>query len=187
MEGKISRNFSVPDKRERHGHNVNEQIVATSVRVIDAEGAMLGVMPIEQALGMADEADLDLVEINPNSNPPVCKIIDYGKFRFSLQKKAKEARVRQKGVELKELKFRPNIDPHDLGIKLNRAVEFLKAGHKVKVTLQFRGREITHRELGERVIDNIVEGVALVGKPSAPVQREGRTMHMTLVPGAQAA
>src|ERR1700691_2180659 len=133
---------------EKGGPRANRDIRAVQVQLIDAEGHNRGVTNLADAIKLAEDASLDLVEIVPNANPPVCKILDYGKFRFLEQKKAAEARKKQKIVEIKEIKLRPGIDDHDYGVKMKSVMRFFEEGDKVKVTLRFRGREMAHQELG---------------------------------------
>src|SRR5579863_972115 len=131
---------------------INQQITAPRVRLIDAHGQMLGIIPVPEAIRKAEAAGLDLVEIVPGAEPPVCKIMDYGKYRYEVQKKAHEARRKQKVIQIKEIKLRPGIDKHDLEIKLRNACSWLDEGDKVKFTLKFRGREMAHQDLGMAVI-----------------------------------
>ena len=162
--------------------NVNQHIRVDKVRLIDSEGEMLGVVLLSEALEKAKAVKLDLVEIVPNSTPPVCKIMDYGKYKFDAQKKAHDARKKQKVVALKEVKLRPNIDVHDLGIKINRAKKFIENGDKVKFSLRFRGREITHKELGLAVINNIKEQLDEVAKIEVEPKFEGMLVIMVMGP-----
>lgn len=149
-----------PDAKKSDENRINDQIRVPKVRLIDADGEMLGVVNTREALLKAQDAGLDLVEISPNADPPVCKILDYGKFRYQEQKKKNEARKKQKIIEIKELKLRPTIEQHDLDVKLRAAIRFLEEGDKVKFTLRFRGREMAHRELGMKVLDRVKEGLA---------------------------
>lgn len=141
---------------------INDQIRSPKVRVVDEDGEMLGVMPTRTAIEQAQERGLDLVEISPNAEPPVCKILDYGKFRYQQQKKKNEAKKKQKVTEIKELKLRPSIEEHDLEVKLRAAHRFLEGGDKVKFTLRFRGREMAHQQLGMKVLERVK--LALEGK-----------------------
>ncbi len=159
---------------------INEQIRDREVRVIGENGQQLGIMSAKEAMKLAQEAELDLVKIAPTAKPPVCKIIDYGKYRYELARKEKEARKKQKVVELKEVRLSPNIDANDLKTKINAARKFLSKGNKVKVTLRFRGREITHMHSSKRILDDIakeLEEAAIVEK--AP-KAEGRAISMVL-------
>ena len=161
---------------------MNEEIRVPQVRLIDENGEMLGVLSIRDALYKAFQAGLDLLEISPNAVPPVCKITDYGKFKYEAQKKANEARKKQKVVEIKEIKVRPNIDDHDYDVKMRQAKGFIGEGDKVKVTLRFRGREMAHQELGVKLLERIrTELVELVKVESMP-RLENRQMIMVLAP-----
>lgn len=161
---------------------MNEEIRVPQVRLIDENGEMLGVLSIRDALYKAFQAGLDLLEISPNAVPPVCKITDYGKFKYEAQKKANEARKKQKVVEIKEIKVRPNIDDHDYDVKMRQAKSFIGEGDKVKVTLRFRGREMAHQELGVKLLERIrTELVELVKVEQMP-RLENRQMIMVLAP-----
>jgi translation initiation factor IF-3 len=151
------------------------------VRLIDADGTQLGVVTIKDALSKADDAGLDLVEISPNAEPPVCKILDYGKYKYEMQKKASEARKKQKVIETKELKLRPGIDEHDYQVKLRAGRRFLEDGNKVKFTLRFRGREMAHQELGMDVLRRMQSDLADIGKTELAPRLEGRQVMMVLV------
>ncbi|MGG5885812.1 translation initiation factor IF-3 [Falsiroseomonas sp. HC035] len=166
----------------RDGPRVNEDIRVPQVRLIDQDGEMIGVMSARDALLRAYEVGLDLLEISPNAVPPVCKILDYGKYKYEQQKKANEARKRQKVVELKEIKVRPNIDDHDYGVKMRQMKEFISEGDKVKVTLRFRGREMAHQDLGLRVLDRIRTELAEATKVESMPRLENRQMIMVLAP-----
>jgi translation initiation factor IF-3 len=161
---------------------VNEAISASSVRVVGAEGEMLGVMTIDQARDQADNVGLDLVEISPNADPPVCKILDYGKYKYQAQKKANEARKKQKVIEVKEIKMRPGIDQHDYDVKMRSINKFLDEGDKVKVTIRFRGREFLHQELGLAVLNRVRTEVDEKAKVEAFPKMEGRQMIMVVAP-----
>jgi len=141
---------------------------------------MRGVMTVREGLTLAEEAGLDLVEISPNAEPPVCKVLDYGKYKYELQKKAAEARKKQKVIEIKEIKLRPNIDDHDFGIKMKNAKAFLTEGDKVKITLRFRGREMAHQDIAQAVLKRVREELALVGKVESEPGFEGRQIVMVL-------
>jgi len=168
------------DKEE--GPRVNGAIIAKQIRVIDSAGEMLGLMSVRDALAKAEEAGLDLVEISPNAEPPVCKILDYGKYRFEMQKKAAEARKKQKVVELKEIKLRPGIDDHDFDIKMKNALSFLQDGDKVKITLRFRGREMSHQDIAQALLKRVREFLDDAGKVIAEPSFEGRQIVMILAP-----
>ena len=152
------------------------------MQLIDAEGENQGVVLTEDALRMAEEAGLDLVEIAPNSTPPVCKILDLGKLKYANQKRAAEARKKQKIVEVKEIKMRPNIDTHDYQVKMKAMNKFFEEGDKVKVTLRFRGREMAHQELGMKLLSQVKEDTAEIAKVEAEPKLEGRQMLMVLAP-----
>lgn len=163
---------------------MNEDIQASSVRVIDPEGEMLGVMATREAIAKAEEYGLDLIEVSPNAEPPVCKILDYGKFKYEEQKKKAQARKNQKIIEIKELRLRPRISDHDLEIKLKNADRFLADGDKVKFTLRFRGREMAHTELATEVFDKVKEHLGERVKIDAEPKLEGRQMVMVVSPVA---
>ncbi len=166
----------------REGPRVNELILAQSVRLVDESGEMMGVVSRDDAIAAAGDAGMDLVEISPNADPPVCKILDYGKFKYEAQKKKNEARKKQKTIDVKEVKFRPNIDDHDYGVKVRSMVRFLAEGDKVKVTLRFRGREMAHQELGVRVLYRVRDDLDGQAKVEQMPQMEGRQMIMVLAP-----
>lgn len=161
---------------------INHQIRVPQVRVILADGSSAGILNTRDAMNMAQTAGLDLVEINPKANPPVCKILDYGKFKYDEKKKAAAAKKSQKQSELKELTFRPNTDEHDLGIKLATAKEFLKDGNKVKFAIRFRGREITHPQLGKDKLDWLLKELTDLISGTPQVFTEGKIMSMTVSP-----
>ncbi len=152
------------------------------VRLIASNGDMLGVVPIREALVAAEEAGLDLVEVSPNAEPPVCKILDYGKYKYEAQKKANEARKKQKIIEVKEIKLRPNIDDNDYNVKMRNARRFLDEGDKVKVTMRFRGREMAHQELGMNLLVRIKDELDGLAKVEQMPKLEGRQMIMVLAP-----
>ena len=171
-----------PQPVEKDGPRVNDEIRSREIQLIDKDGQNRGVVDFRTAIEMAQEAGLDLVEIAPNSVPPVCKILDYGKFKYQEQKKAAEARKKQKIVEVKEVKFRPMIDDHDYDTKMKKVVEFLEDGDKVKVTMRFRGREMAHGQLGMAVLQRVQEQTAEIAKVEAHPRMEGRQMLMVLAP-----
>ena len=152
------------------------------MRLIGADGANVGVVPIRQAIMMAEEANLDLVEISPDAKPPVCKILDYGKFKFQEQKKAAEARKNQKVIEIKEIKMRPNIDTHDYETKMKAVNRFLDEGDRVKVTMRFRGREMAHQDIGMQLLVKVQAELAEKAKVESSPRSEGRQMVMVLAP-----
>ena len=164
------------------GPAVNKSISAKSVRVITDNGEMLGVLQIEEALKMASDQGLDLVEVSPKANPPVCKIIDYGKYKYESQKRKNEARKKQKTIDVKEIKLRPNIDSHDFDVKIKSVKKFIENGDKVKITLRFRGREMVHQELGSNVLDRVKDETDAFSKIEALPKLEGRQMVMVLAP-----
>lgn len=157
-------------------------ITVPKVLVIGASGEKLGVVDTDSALAMAEEEGLDLVEVSPHVSPPVCKILDYGKLKYQEQKKASEARKRQKTVDVKEIKMRPNIDKHDYDVKMRSVIKFIGEGDKVKVTMRFRGREMAHQELGMQVLTRVRDEVDEIAKVEASPKLEGRQMTMVLAP-----
>lgn len=167
---------------QKEGPRTNREIRAREVQLIDSEGKNHGVVQLLDALNMAEQAGLDLVEIAPNSTPPVCKILDYGRFRFAEQKKAAEARKKQKVVEVKEIKLRPGIDEHDYDVKMKAVRRFFEEGDKVKVTLRFRGREIAHQDIGYRLMTRVKAETANMAKVELEPSMEGRQMVMVLAP-----
>jgi translation initiation factor IF-3 len=166
----------------REGPRVNEQIGVPEVRLIDENGDNIGVVSRDDALTRAEEAGLDLVEVSPGATPPVCKILDYGRFKYEDQKKKSEARKRQKTIDVKEIKMRPNIDQHDYEVKMRSIQRFLADGDKVKVTLRFRGREMAHQELGLKVLDRVRQELDEVAKVEQFPKLEGRQMIMVMAP-----
>ena len=161
---------------------MNEDIRVPQVRLIDPDGEMLGVMSAREALLRAYDVGMDLLEISPNADPPVCKITDYGKYKYEQQKKANEARKKQKVVEIKEIKVRPNIDDHDYEVKMRAARSFIEEGDKVKVTLRFRGREMAHQDLGAKVLERIRTELGDTVKVESMPRLENRQMIMVLAP-----
>ncbi|NDA46434.1 MAG: translation initiation factor IF-3 [Alphaproteobacteria bacterium] len=174
--------MKAPPAPQKDGHRINRDIRVREVQLIDHEGQNRGTTDILEALNLAEEAGLDLVEIVPNANPPVCKILDYGKFRFLEQKKAAEARKRQKVVEVKEIKLRPGIDDHDYETKMKAVRRFFEEGDKVKVTLRFRGREMAHQDLGFRLLEKVKLETGPIAKVELEPSMEGRQMIMILAP-----
>ena len=164
------------------GPRINGAIRAPKVRCIDPDGNQLGIIDTRDAIEKAGDFGLDLVEVQPNAEPPVCKILDYGKFKYEAQKRANEARKKQKTIEVKEIKFRPNIDEHDYQVKMRNVTKFLNGGDKVKVTLRFRGREMAHQELGANVLARVREETEELAKVEAMPKMEGRQMVMVLAP-----
>ena len=174
--------MKAPPTPEKSGPRTNREIRVPTVQLIDAEGQNRGPTPIQEAMQLAEDAGLDLVEIVPNANPPVCKILDYGKFRFNEQKKAAEARKRQKIVEVKEIKLRPGIDDHDYEVKMKAMRRFFIEGDKVKITLRFRGREMAHQDIGYRLLERVKQETFQIAKVEAEPSMEGRQMVMILSP-----
>jgi len=166
----------------RDGPRVNEEINVPRVRLVDARGEMVGVVNRNDALVMAADAGLDLVEVAANADPPVCKILDYGKFKYEEQKKKNEARKKQKVIEVKEIKLRPGIDDHDYDVKMRSMVKFIEEGDKVKVTMRFRGRELAHQELGMDVLMRVRGDLDEIAKVEQFPKMEGRQMTMVMSP-----
>ncbi|MDI1296556.1 MAG: translation initiation factor IF-3 [bacterium] len=166
----------------KSGPRYNEFITVPKVRVIDEEGENLGVMFTQEAIDQAAEVGLDLVEVSPTADPPVCKFLDIGKYKYEAQKKANIARKTQKTQELKEIKMRPNIDDHDYDTKMKKVHDFIGDGDKVKITLRFRGRELSHQQLGMALLQRVAENVGEVAKVEAYPRMEGRQMLMVLAP-----
>ena len=161
---------------------MNDRIRADEIRLIGAEGENVGVVTPSRAMEMAEEVGLDLVEISPNAAPPVCKIMDFGKYKYETQKKEAEARKNQKTIEIKEVKFRPNTDTHDYDVKMRNVFKFLENGDKVKVTLRFRGREMAHIDLGRDLLERVADDVEGKGKVENMPKLEGRQMVMMIGP-----
>ena len=164
---------------------INEEIREKEVRLIDVDGSQLGVVPIKWAMEIANDRKLDLVNVAPTAKPPVCKILDYGKYKYEIAKKEKEAKKNQKVINIKEIRLSPNIEIHDLTTKSNRAAEFLRDGDKVKVSVRFRGREMGHTEMGREVLDDFVKLVGDVGTIEKAAKLEGRNMIMFLAPKSE--
>lgn len=161
---------------------INEEIKAKEIRLIGPEGEQIGIFNAKEALRMALEKELDLVEISPNAKPPVCRIMDYGKYRYEQSKRDKETKKKQKIIAVKEVKIRPNIEDHDLNVKTKNAIKFLTEGDKVKVTLMFRGREMAHAELGKQLMNRVAEMTGEVANVERHPKVEGRNMIMILTP-----
>ncbi|WP_220750721.1 translation initiation factor IF-3 [Jannaschia sp. AI_61] len=178
------RPHNAPPQRET-GPRINDRIRAVEIRLIGAEGENVGVVSPARARAMAEDAGLDLVEISPNANPPVCKIMDFGKFKYEQQKKEAEARKKQKTIEVKEVKFRPNTDTHDYDVKMRNVFKFLENGDKVKVTLRFRGREMAHQNLGRELLERVAKDTEEVGKVENFPKMEGRQMVMMIGPSGR--
>ena len=161
---------------------MNRFIEAETIRLVDHEGEMVGVVSLGRGIDLADEVGLDLVEVSPNADPPVCKLLDYGKFKYEAQKKANEARKRQKTIDVKEIKMRPTIDVHDYEVKMRSIVRFIDEGDKVKVTMRFRGREMVHQDLGMKVLDRVRDDLRDLAKIEQFPKLEGRQMTMVMAP-----
>ena len=182
MENTTIRRPFKTDAPVKDGPRSNREIRIPKVQLIGADGANLGIVPTDEALKMAEDSGLDLVEISPNAEPPVCKILDLGKLKYANQKKAAEARKKQKIVEIKEIKMRPNIDTHDYEVKMKAMSRFFDEGDKVKVTLKFRGREMAHQERGLKLLLLVKEVTLSIAKVEAVPKLEGRQMMMVLAP-----
>jgi translation initiation factor IF-3 len=174
--------MSQPVSPSRDGPRINQEITSLKVRLVDERGEMLGVVNRADALTRATEAGLDLVEIAANADPPVCKILDFGKYKYEEQKKKNEARKKQKVIEVKEIKLRPGIDDHDYDVKMRSMHKFIDEGDKVKVTMRFRGRELAHQELGMDVLMRVRDDLEEVAKIESHPRMEGRQMTMVLSP-----
>jgi translation initiation factor IF-3 len=165
---------------------INDRIRAREVRLVAPDGGQIGIKPLPEALQIARELDLDLVEVAAQANPPVCRIMDYGKYKYEAAQKAKESRRKSTNVSIKEMKYRPKIGQGDFDTKTRKVEKFLGEGHKVKVTIMFRGREVFHPELGQRILENVAEHVSDVGKVEAYPKLDGRNMTMVLAPDRKA-
>jgi translation initiation factor IF-3 len=160
---------------------INEQIKAKEVRVIDGQGQMMGVMTVAEGIKRAQEVDLDLIEVSPNATPPVCKISNFGKMKYEIQKKAADAKKKQKVVELKEIKMTINIGKGDYDTKIRHTKEFIEKGNKVKISIKMKGREITHRDLAEKMMQDIVNDTSIFAKPEVNPRLEGMQMVVVLI------
>ena len=178
----IRRPNRAPPVAAKDGPRTNDDIRNAQIQLIDQDGTNRDTVETVVAIKMAAEAGMDLVEISPNNNPPVCKIMDYGKYKFQAQKKAAEARKKQKVVEIKEIKLRPMIDDHDYDVKMRAMLRFFEEGDKVKITLRYRGREMAHQEIGTKLLDKVKTAVADVGKVEQDARFEGRQVVMVLAP-----
>ncbi|MFT6023207.1 MAG: translation initiation factor IF-3 [Ascidiaceihabitans sp.] len=175
------RPHNAPPQRDT-GPRINDKIRNSEIRLIGADGDNVGVVTPTRAMEMAEEAGLDLVEISPNANPPVCKIMDFGKYKYETQKRESEARKKQKIIEIKEVKFRPNTDTNDYEVKMRNVYKFLENGDKVKITLRFRGREMAHQNLGRELLERVAEDTKDAGKVENFPKMEGRQMVMLIGP-----
>jgi translation initiation factor IF-3 len=174
----LKRREPIIEKRIR----INEQIQVSPIRLIDSEGKQVGIVPVNEALRAAEEVHLDLVEVSPTAKPPVCRIMDYGKFRYELAKKERQARKNRHVTHVKEIKLRSEISEHDFSFKMNHAIEFLERGDKVKFTLVFRGRESLHRDMGEAVLKRAVQFLDTRAVVESDVRSEGRNLIMIIAP-----
>lgn len=181
-----SPHFTPGIKREAHPggqrYKINEEITAKEIRCIDSEGKMLGIMTSYHALRLAEEKEMDLVEIAPQANPPVCKIIDFGKFIYELQKKEKYQRKQQVNQQMKEIRFKWRTDTHDFNFKTRHARQFIEEGHKVKASVMFRGREIVHKEIGKELLEKFIAEMEDIAKIDSPLRTDGKIMHVVLSP-----
>ncbi len=164
---------------------INNDIRAKEIRVIDSEGGMLGIMQVRDAVKIAEERNLDLIEIVPKAKPPVCKIMDYGKYVYEIQKKEKYQRKQQQQQQMKEIRFKPHIQEHDFAFKTHHARSFIEEGDKVKATVMFRGREMAHKDFGIEVIEKFVEALSDIAKMDSPIKTEGRFITVVMAPGKQ--
>jgi translation initiation factor IF-3 len=178
----VRREIRKQGKGVRQEVRVNRRIRAREVRVIDPDGKQLGIMPLDDALNTAMEMDLDLVEVATKSDPPVCRIMDYGKFKYEQSKKSQESRKKQTIIHLKEIKLRPKTDEHDFQFKIRHMERFLKEGNKVKVSMIFRGREIMHPDIGEKILHRVIDQTKESGLVEQAPKREGRALNMILAP-----
>jgi translation initiation factor IF-3 len=169
-------------KRDNDRARINHQITLPEVRLIDAQGEQVGIVSTREALRAAEESGLDLVEISPTAKPPVCRIMDYGKYLFEVSKKQAEAKKKQKQIQVKELKFRPTTEEGDYQVKLRNLIRFLEHGDKVKITLRFRGREVAHQDLGMKILERLQQDTAEFGVVEQQAKREGRQLLMVLSP-----
>ena len=168
--------------KKNTGPRTNEQITASEVRVISSSGKQLGIISIREALNHAEDEGFDLVEVSPDAKPPVCKIIDYGKLKYKEQKSKKEAKKKQKTIEVKEIKMRPGINKHDYEVKVRALSKFIEGGNKVKISMRFRGREMEHQNIGRDLLNKLTEQVSEYAKVEVPPKSEGKQIMMILVP-----
>ena len=167
-------------REPQRSHRINHEIKLPEIRVVDSEGNMLGILPTREALRMAEEKEMDLVEIAPQAKPPVCKIIDFGKFTYEIQKKEKTAKKNQQQQLMKEVRFKWRTDTHDFNFKVRHARDFLDDGNKVKASVMFRGREITHQEIGKELLERFVLELLDVAKVDSPIKMEGRNLSVIM-------
>ena len=182
MEATIATENTNAPVRESDGPRINREIKSKEVRLINYNGENLGIVPITEALKIAQEVGLDLIEISPQVTPPVCKVLDYGKYKYEMQKKKNEAKKNQKVVNIKELKLRPMIDTHDYEVKVKQAKKFLEQGDKVKFTMRYKGREMSANDMGKEILNRLVEDLEGVGKVDAAPKLEGKQMFMIVSP-----
>ena len=166
----------------KDGPRINDEITSKTILLIGDDGHKYGEIGLDEALALGEEKGFDVVEVSPDNKPPVCKLMDYGKYKYEQQKKANEARKKQKVIEIKEIKFRPNTDTHDYEVKMRSVMKFLEGGDKVKITLRFRGREMAHAELGRKLLERVADDVTALGKIEAMPRLEGRQMVMMINP-----
>ncbi len=182
MEAKIAKENTNAPVRDDNGPRINEEIRVKEVRLIDETGENRGVVSIKEALAAAEEAGLDLIEISPQANPPVCKILDIGKYKYEMQKRKAEAKKKQKVVEIKELKLRPMIDTHDYEVKVKQAKKFLSEGNKVKFTMRYKGREMNTADMGKDVLMRLLDDLEGICKVESEPKMEGKQMMMVIAP-----
>jgi translation initiation factor IF-3 len=177
--------IAIPDRgprQQERAQRINGEITVAEVRLVGEEGEQLGIVPVREALRLAEEKDVDLVEIAPTAQPPVCKLMDYGKFKYRESKKAHEAKLKQKQIQVKEIKFRPGTDEGDYQIKLRNLIKFLDEGDKTKITLRYRGREMAHQEFGQRLLERVKNDLEPYGTVEQWPKMEGRQLIMVLAP-----
>lgn len=182
MEATIATENTNAPVRESDGPRINREIKSKEVRLINYNGENLGIVPITEALKIAQEVGLDLIEISPQVTPPVCKVLDYGKYKYEMQKKKNEAKKNQKVVNIKELKLRPMIDTHDYEVKVKQAKKFLEQGDKVKFTMRYKGREMSANDMGKEILNRLVEDLEGIGKVDSAPKLEGKQMFMIVSP-----
>ena len=178
----VRRPQASPQVSREQGARINQYIDCNEIRLIGSKGENIGIVSPGEGIELADEESLDLVEISPNATPPVCKIMDYGKYKYEQQKKEAEAKKKQKTIDVKEIKFRPNTDIHDYEVKMRSVTKFLDHGDKVKITMRFRGREMAHQELGQNLLERVAEDTSKIGKIDSIPKIEGRQMTMIISP-----
>lgn len=182
MEATIATENTNAPVRESDGPRINREIKSKEVRLINYDGENLGIVPITEALKIAQEVGLDLIEISPQVTPPVCKVLDYGKYKYEMQKKKNEAKKNQKVVNIKELKLRPMIDTHDYEVKVKQAKKFLEQGDKVKFTMRYKGREMSANDMGKEILNRLIEDLEGIGKVDSAPKLEGKQMFMIVSP-----